>query len=89
MPAGFPKGQVRFTNAKVIVARAFPPPGAQEPERRPRLRRGQLWARDTRGRDRRGQCTHTCEAMNGVGGVAPRAYIGNYRALVGTDSGLS
>ena len=28
MPAGFPKGQVRFTNAKVIVARAFPPPRA-------------------------------------------------------------
>ena len=28
MPAGFPKGQLAFTTAKVIVARAFPPPGA-------------------------------------------------------------
>jgi subtilisin family serine protease len=28
MPAGFPKGQQRFTTAKVVVARAFPPPGA-------------------------------------------------------------
>ena len=25
MPAGFPKGQAAYTNAKVIVARAFPP----------------------------------------------------------------
>src|SRR5438094_685085 len=28
MPAGFPKGNTSFTTAKVIVARAFPPPGA-------------------------------------------------------------
>ena len=28
MPAGFPKGQTAFTTAKVIVARAFPPPKA-------------------------------------------------------------
>src|SRR4029453_9731221 len=28
MPAGFPKGQRAYTTAKVIVARAFPPPGA-------------------------------------------------------------
>ena len=27
-PPGFPKGQTRFTTPKVIVARAFPPPGA-------------------------------------------------------------
>ena len=44
----------------------------QEPERRPRLRRRQLWARDTRGRDRRGQCTHTCERPDGVGRRAAR-----------------
>ena len=31
MPAGFPKGQVRFTNAKVIVARVFAPPGPHPP----------------------------------------------------------
>ena len=28
MPPGFPKGQTSYTTAKVIVARAFPPPGA-------------------------------------------------------------
>ena len=27
MPAGYPKGNTSFTNAKVIVARAFPAPG--------------------------------------------------------------
>ena len=31
MPAGFPKGQAAYTTAKVIVARAFPPPGATWP----------------------------------------------------------
>ena len=28
MPAGYPKGNTAYTTAKVIVARAFPPPGA-------------------------------------------------------------
>ena len=28
MPAGYPRGQAQYTTAKVIVARAFPPPGA-------------------------------------------------------------
>ena len=28
MPAGFPRGQTEYTSAKVIVARAFAPPGA-------------------------------------------------------------
>src|SRR5262245_29165764 len=31
MPAGFPRGQTRFTTAKVIVARAFPPAGPNPP----------------------------------------------------------
>ena len=31
MPSGFPKGQAAYTTAKVIVARAFPPPGATWP----------------------------------------------------------
>jgi subtilisin family serine protease len=30
-PAGFPRGQVAFTSSKVIVARAFAPPGASWP----------------------------------------------------------
>ena len=89
MPAGFPKGQARFTNAKVIVARAFPPPGA-------RYRNAGL-AVDG---ENSSHGTHVAGIAAGnprtrssgervVSGVAPRAYIGNYKALVGTDSGLS
>ncbi len=88
MPVGFPKGQTRFTNAKVIVARAFPPPRARN--RNARL----AFAGDSSGHG-----THVAGIAAGnartpangqsVSGVAPRAYIGNYRALVGTDSGLS
>ncbi|MGH3134331.1 MAG: S8 family peptidase [Gaiellaceae bacterium] len=89
MPAGFPKGQARFTNAKVIVARAFPPPRARS--------RNAALAFDG---DLSSHGTHVAGIAAGnprtrasggnvVAGVAPRAYIGNYRALVGTDSGLS
>lgn len=88
MPTGFPKGQQRFTTAKVIVARAFPPPGA-------RYRNAAL-AFDG---DNSSHGTHVAGIAAGnartqalgrtVSGIAPRAFIGNYKALVGTDSGLS
>ena len=89
MPAGFPKGQRRFTNAKVIVARAFAPPTAQTHEAR--------LAFDGQHSD---HGTHVAGIAAGnpgtqtgggpaVSGVAPRAQIGNYKALVRTDSGLS
>ena len=84
MPRGFPRGQRRFTTAKVIVARAFAPPS-------PRYRfarravdpvfsehatavagiaagNAQTIARDDRRRVR-------------VSGAAPRAYIGSYKVL--------
>lgn len=88
MPEGFPKGQAGYTTAKVIVARAFPPPGATwkyaglpfDPE-------------DS------GHATHVAGIAAGnananangmrISGIAPRAYIGNYKALtVPTRSGL-
>ena len=34
-PAGFPRGQAAYTSGKVIVARAFAPPGSGERSRRP------------------------------------------------------
>ena len=88
MPAGFPRGQTRFTSAKVIVARAFAPPGAS------RL------AREAFDLEESSHGTHVAGIAAGnhdtnapggraVSGVAPRAYIGNYKALVRTDVGLS
>ena len=88
MPAGFPKGQQRFTTAKVIAARAFPPPGARS--------KNAALAFDG---DNASHGTHVAGIAAGnprtqatgrtVSGVAPRAFIGNYKALVATDSGLS
>jgi subtilisin family serine protease len=88
MPAGFPKGQTRFTNAKVIVARAFAPPRARYrnagvPVDGENSSHGTHVAGIAAGNPR----TRTGEAI--VSGVAPRAYVGNYKALVGTDFGLS
>ncbi len=88
MPPGFPKGQLELTTAKVIVARAFPPPGASPSSR---LAFGP-------GSDSHG--THVAGIAAGnagtrssggriVSGVAPRAYIGNYRVFVPTPSGFS
>ncbi len=89
MPAGFPKGKAAFTTAKVIVARAFPPPKA-------------TWKHSAKPFDPElsGHATHVAgiaagnagtvaEAGRRVSGVAPRAYLGNYKALtIPTDSGV-
>jgi subtilisin family serine protease len=89
MPAGFPKGQRAYTTAKVIVARAFPPPGA-------------TWKNAGKPFDPvySGHATHVAGIAAGnagttaaggrvISGVAPRAYIGNYKALtVPTDAGV-
>jgi subtilisin family serine protease len=81
MPPGFPKGNRSFTTAKVIVARAFPPPGA-------------TWKYAARPFDpaESEHATHVAGIAAGdyaattrqgrpVSGVAPRAYIGNYKVL--------
>jgi subtilisin family serine protease len=81
MPAGFPKGNRAYTTAKVIVARAFPPPGA-------------TWKYASRPFDpvQSVHATHVAGIAAGdydttqrggrpVSGVAPAAYIGNYKVL--------
>jgi subtilisin family serine protease len=81
MPAGFPKGNTAYTSAKVIVARAFPPPGA-------------TWKYAARPFDpsMSEHATHVAGIAAGdynttqrsgrpVSGVAPGAYIGNYKVL--------
>jgi subtilisin family serine protease len=88
MPSGFPKGNTAFTSAKVIVARAFPPPGA-------------TWKYASRPFDplESQHATHVAGIAAGdyaatqrsgrpVSGVAPRAYIGNYKVLTVPTPGV-
>lgn len=85
MPAGYPRGNTAFTTSKVIVAKAFPPPT-------PRWRH----AAKPFDPELSGHGTHVAGiaagnagVRNGVSGVAPRAYLGNYKVLtVPTASGL-
>ena len=88
MPAGYPKGQTAYTTAKVIVARAFPPP-------RP------AWRHASKPFDPQHSShgTHVAGIAAGnantpaeggrISGVAPRAYLGNYKALtIPTDANV-
>jgi subtilisin family serine protease len=84
MPAGFPKGDTAFTTAKVIVARAFAPPTP-------------TWKYATLPFDPENSehATHVAGIAAGdngtratgfsgspiLSGIAPAAYIGNYKAL--------
>jgi len=88
MPAGFPRGQQRFTTAKVIVARVFAPKGATAAS-----------TRVAYSDDDSSHGTHVAGIAAGnadtnadgrrVSGVAPRAYLGNYKVFVETSTGLS
>ena len=86
MPAGFPKGQTGYTTAKVIVARAFAPASttwrnARLPFDPEQSEHGTHVAGIAAG--------NAGTVANGtpISGVAPRAYIGNYKALsVPTDA---
>jgi subtilisin family serine protease len=87
MPRGFPKGNKRFTDAKVIVARAFAP-------------RSPKWKYASRPFDPRNSehATHVAGIAAGnyrtrargsrISGVAPKAYIGNYKVLTIPDDGF-
>ena len=82
MPAGFPKGQTAYTTAKVIVARSFPPPGlkyryAKRPFDPVESEHGTHVAGIAAGDF--GTQAEDGERKYTVSGVAPRAYIGNYR----------
>jgi subtilisin family serine protease len=81
-PAGFPKGDTSFTNGKVIVARAFPARSARwrnagAPFDSVFSQHGTHVAGIAAG-------DHGTRATGGRGpisGVAPQAYIGNYKVL--------
>ena len=84
MPSGYPKGNLAYTTAKVIVARTFPPPGAS-------WRYAKLPFDPVESE----HATHVAGIAAGdngttapgpsgpvkVSGVAPHAYLGNYRVL--------
>jgi subtilisin family serine protease len=83
MPAGFPKGNTAFTTAKVIVARAFPPPSpswkyANLPFDPEFSEHGTHVAGIAAG-DHGTPAPFFSNAL--LSGIAPAAYIGNYKAL--------
>ena len=86
MPAGFPKGQTAYTTAKVIVARAFPPA-------RPAWKHAskpfdpELSSHGTHVAGIAAGNANTLAEGARISGVAPRAYLGNYKALtIPTDA---
>ena len=86
MPAGYPKGQTGYTTAKVIVARAFAP--ASTTWRNARLPFDpELSEHGTHVAGIAAGNVGTIANGTSISGVAPRAYIGNYKALsVPTDA---
>jgi len=85
-PAGFPRGGTKWTTPKVIVARSFPGPGAGRPgtlavdplasfhgTHVAGIAAGNAGTNAPPGNDH--------PAVDGLSGVAPRAYIGNYRVF--------
>src|SRR5688572_5890304 len=88
MPPGFPKGQTAYTNAKVIAARAFPPARpawkhASKPFDPEHSFHGMHVAGIAAGN------ANTQSGGTRISGVAPRAYLGNYKALtIPTDANV-
>jgi hypothetical protein len=85
-PPGFPKGGRKWTTPKVIVARAFPGPNSGRPGRLALDREASFHGTHVAGiaAGDAGTCSPggrdhppTC----GLSGVAPRAYVGNYRVF--------
>jgi subtilisin family serine protease len=94
MPAGFPRGDLALTTAKVIVARAFAPPGAgwryaAVPFDPVHSSHGTHVAGIAAGNASTPVPAGAGEPRTEISGVAPRAYLGNYKVLtVPTASGV-
>jgi subtilisin family serine protease len=81
-PAGFPKGNTAYTTPKVIVARAFPSPSTGwKYAARPFDPKFSFHATHVAGIAAGDYDTPTTDAGTRLSGVAPKAYLGNYKAL--------
>ena len=85
-PPSFPRGGRKWTSPKVIVARAFPGPNSGRPGRLALDRRESFHGTHVAGiaAGDSGTCSPgggDHPATCGLSGVAPRAYIGNYRVF--------
>src|SRR5439155_4632164 len=85
-PAGFPRGARKWTTPKVIVARVFPGPNAGQPGRLAGDPKSSFHgthvagiAAGVAGTTARAGADHP--RVTGLSGVAPRAWIGNYRVF--------
>jgi subtilisin family serine protease len=89
-PAGFPKGQTAYTTPKVIVARAFAPAGTRHANARLPFDPGESeHATHVAGIAAGNNGTLTRSGFR-LSGIAPRAYLGNYKALsVPSEFGLN
>jgi subtilisin family serine protease len=91
MPPGYPKGQTAYTTSKVIVARSFPAPS-------PRARYSELPfdpENSEHGTHVAGIAAGNAGTQATVGGgkvtlsgVAPKAYLGNYRVMTVPTMGV-
>ena len=80
-PAGFPRGNTAFTTPKVIVARAFRPASPKwRNASRPFDPEESLHATHVAG-IAAGNANTNAGGRGTVSGVAPRAYLGNYKVL--------
>ncbi|HZS31415.1 MAG TPA: S8 family serine peptidase [Gaiellaceae bacterium] len=85
-PAGFPKGNTKYTTPKVIVARAFPGPGSGTAGSLPLDPTESFHGTHVAG-IAAGDAGTTAPAsaahpkVTGLSGVAPKAYLGNYRVF--------
>jgi subtilisin family serine protease len=84
MPAGFPKGQAAYTTAKVIAARSFAPPYRSDPNQgKPFDPGGSFHATHVAGiaAGNNGTRAAGVQGEPSLSGIAPKAYLGNYRVL--------
>jgi minor extracellular serine protease Vpr len=85
-PAGFPKGNTKFTTPKVIVAKSFPGPGSGKLGKLPLVRTQSFHGTHVSGIAAGVQGTIAGPGpdhplVTGLSGIAPRAWLGNYRVF--------